>query len=69
MWKCLSVIKKCDTNLLFVGQGRVDKLAVEDTGTLGIRGQEPDHKGNLKLKIKWKPSAKREKTNALIKQT
>lgn len=33
--------------LLFVGEGWVDKLAVEDTGALGVRRQEPDYKGNL----------------------
>lgn len=41
--------------LLLVGQGWVDKLAVENTGALGVRGQEPDHKGDLQLKVKRKP--------------
>lgn len=41
--------------LLFVGQGWVDKLAVENAGALGVRRQEPDHKGDLQLEVKWKP--------------
>lgn len=32
---------------LFVGQCWVDKLAVEDTGALGVGRQQPDHEGNL----------------------
>lgn len=48
-------LKRLCSYLLFVGQGWVDKLAIEDTGALGVWGQEPDHKGNLELKVKWKP--------------
>lgn len=43
------------SDLLLVGQSRVDKLAVEDAGALGVRGQEPDDKGDLQLKVKRKP--------------
>lgn len=42
---------------LFVGQSRVDKLAVEHAGALRVRRQEPDHKGDLQLKVKWKPES------------
>lgn len=39
--------KRLCSHLLFVGERRVDKLAVENAGALGVRGQEPDDKGNL----------------------
>lgn len=55
LWDELKDLKRSCSYLLFVGQRWVDKLAVEDTGALGVRGQEPDHKGNLQLKVKWKP--------------
>lgn len=41
-WSCES-----QSYLLFVGQRWVDKLAVKNTGALGVGGQEPDHKGYL----------------------
>lgn len=31
------------------------KLAVQDTGALRVRGQQPDDKSNLQLEIKRKP--------------
>lgn len=40
-------IRKLCSYPLFVGQGRVDKLAVEHAGALCVWRQEPDHKGNL----------------------
>lgn len=42
-------------NLLLVGQCRVHELAVEYAGALGIRGQQPYHKGNLELKVEGEP--------------
>lgn len=33
----------------------MDKLAVEYAGALGVWGKEPDNKGYLQLKVKWKP--------------
>lgn len=33
----------------------MDKLAVENAGALCVWGQEPDHEGDLQLKVKWKP--------------
>ena len=39
--------KRLRSHLLFVGQGWVDKLAVENAGALGVWGQEPDDEGNL----------------------
>ncbi len=41
--------------LFFFGERGVHKLAVQHTGALGVRGQQPDNKGNLQLKIKRKP--------------
>lgn len=41
--------------LFFIGESGVHKLAVQHTGALGVWGQQPDNKGDLKLKIKWKP--------------
>lgn len=41
--------------LFFIGKSGVHKLAVQHAGALGVRGQQPDNKGDLKLKIKWKP--------------
>lgn len=41
--------------LFFIGESGVHKLAVKHAGTLGVGGQQPDNKGDLKLKIKWKP--------------
>lgn len=38
---------EASSHLLFVGQRWVDKFAVEDAGTFGVRRQEPDHKGDL----------------------
>lgn len=31
------------------------ELAVENAGTLGVRGQQPYHKGNLELKVEGEP--------------
>lgn len=39
----------------FVGQGWMDKLAVENAGALCVWRQKPDHEGDLQLKVKWKP--------------
>lgn len=36
------------------------KLPVEDTGALGVRGEQPNHKCDFQLKIKRKPERKRE---------
>lgn len=41
--------------LLLVGQGWVDKFAIEDAGALSVWRQEPDHKGDLQLKVKREP--------------
>lgn len=38
---------EASSHLLFVGQGWVDKLAVENAGAFGVGRQEPDHKGDL----------------------
>lgn len=37
------------------------KLPVEDTGALGVRGEQPNHKCNFQLEIKGKPERKRGK--------
>lgn len=42
-------------NLLLVGQCWVHELAVEYTGALGIRRQQPYHKGDLELKVEGEP--------------
>lgn len=42
-------------NLLLVGQCWVHELAVEYTGALGIRGQQPYHKGDLEFKVEGEP--------------
>lgn len=42
-------------NLLLVGQCRVHELAVEHAGALGVRGQQPYHKGDLELKVEGEP--------------
>lgn len=47
-------------NLLLVGQCRVHELAVEHTGALGVRGQQPYHKGDLELKVEGEPVGGRE---------
>lgn len=36
------------------------KLPVEDTGALGVRGEQPNHKCNFQLEIKGKPERKME---------
>lgn len=36
------------------------KLPVEDTGALGVRGEQPNHKCDFQLEIKGKPERKRE---------
>lgn len=36
------------------------KLPVEDTGALGVRGEQPNHKSDFQLEIKGKPERKRE---------
>jgi len=38
----------------------VYKLPVEDTGALGVRGEQPNHKCDFQLEIKRKPERKRE---------
>lgn len=35
------------------------KFPVEDTGTLGVRGEQPNHKCNFQLEIKGKPERKK----------
>lgn len=35
------------------------KLPVEDTGALGVRGEQPNHKCDFQLEIKRKPERKR----------
>lgn len=35
------------------------KLPVEDTGALGVRGEQPNHKCDFQLEIKGKPERKR----------
>lgn len=47
--------KQSGANLLLVGQCRVHELAVEYAGALGIRGQQPYHKGDLELKVEGEP--------------
>lgn len=42
-------------NLLLVGQCRVHELAVEHTGAFGVRGQQPNHEGDLELKVEGEP--------------
>lgn len=37
------------------------KLSVEDTGALGVRGEQPNHKCDFQLEIKGKPERKRKK--------
>lgn len=36
------------------------KLPVEDTGALGVRREQPNHKCDFQLEIKGKPERKRE---------
>lgn len=46
--------------LLLIGERWVHKLPVEDTGALGVRGEQPNHKCNFQLEIKGKPERKME---------
>lgn len=36
------------------------ELAVENTGALGVRGQQPYHKSNLELKVEGEPVGRTE---------
>lgn len=42
-------------HLLLVGQRGMHELAVEHTGALGVRGQQPYHEGNLELEVEGEP--------------
>lgn len=46
--------------LLLIGERWVHKLPVEDTGALGVRREQPNHKCDFQLEIKGKPERKRE---------
>lgn len=52
---CGRLGSRVGANLLLVGQCRVHELAVEYAGALGIRGQQPYHKGDLELKVEGEP--------------
>lgn len=54
-WGRLGSQLRVEANLLLVGQCRVHELAVEHAGALGIRGQQPYHKGDLELKVEGEP--------------
>ena len=44
-----------DTNFFPVDQLRVNDLAVEETGTLGGRQNEPQEEAQLQNVVEWKP--------------
>lgn len=47
-------------NLFLVGQCRMHKLAVENAGALGVRGQQPYHESNLELEVEGEPVGRTE---------
>lgn len=52
--------------LFMATEHRMNKLPVQDTGTLGSWGQKPKHKNYLDFIIKWKPETKKFNTSLWI---